>query len=82
MITREHVETLLRSDAHDPVLIVLAGQALIVSATELGEGPYDGAVEIVSRGDLVTQLAADLTSERGVDVLAAQLDAMVTQLGG
>jgi hypothetical protein len=81
VITRKHVEALLRSPVPDPMLVVVAGRVMIAAAAELDADPYRGAMEIISREDLVTQLGSDVPPEHHLDEVAARLDAMVTQLG-
>ncbi len=81
MIRPAHVEALLGSDADDPTLIVLAGGISVVPASELNDEQYRGAMEIVSRHDLVTELGTDAPSPRDIEETAARLDTAVTRLG-
>jgi hypothetical protein len=81
MITPEQVETLLSSDADDPTLIVTGGAATVVPASELDTERYRGAVEVISRQDLVARLGGDTLSRHGLEEIAARLDSMVTRLG-
>lgn len=81
MITPEHIEALLESDADEPTLIVTAGTVLVVPASALDSERYRGAVEVISRYDLVAQLGTDVPSRRDLTETAARLDTAVTQLG-
>ncbi|MFV2121620.1 hypothetical protein ACE14D_25560 [Streptomyces sp. Act-28] len=81
MITPERVEDLLESDAEEPILVVVAGTAVVVPAAALGTDRYRGAVEVVSRRDLVARLGTDTASRRDLEETAARLDATVAQLG-
>ncbi|MFV0138124.1 hypothetical protein ACLGIH_34065 [Streptomyces sp. HMX87] len=81
MIRAEHIEALLGSDADDATLIVTAGTAVVVPASALDSEQYRGALEIVSRHDLVTRLHAGAPSRRDLEEIAARLDTAVTRLG-
>jgi putative membrane protein len=81
MITPEHIHALLTSDADDPRLILAAGAVGVVPASALGTGPYRGALEIISREDLVAQLSTDVPSRQELEPIAARLDTAVTHLG-
>ncbi|WP_033320308.1 hypothetical protein [Streptomyces yerevanensis] len=81
MITSEQIEALLASDAEGPTLIVTAGTVVVVPASALDSERYRGAVEIISRHDLVAQLGTDAPSRRDLKETAARLDTAVTQLG-
>lgn len=81
MITPEQLENLLESDAEDPTLIVLAGAAVVVPAAALDTDRYRGAVEVVSRRDLVDQLGTGTVSRHDLEETAARLDTTVARLG-
>lgn len=82
MITREDVQELLQSMADDPTLVLLEGRVLVISASELGSGgPYNGALEIISRTDLIAQSGADTEPDYDLDSLASRLDTLVTEWG-
>ncbi|WP_128374375.1 hypothetical protein [Streptomyces cavernae] len=81
MITPEHIEALLESDSDDPVLIVAAGSSVVVPASATATDRYRGAMEIISRQDLVDQLGTDAPSRRDLEEIATRLDATVAQLG-
>jgi hypothetical protein len=72
---------LLTSDADDPRLILAAGAVGVVPASALGTGRYRGALEIISREDLVAQLSTDVPSRQHLEPIAARLDSAVAQLG-
>lgn len=81
MIRPEHVEALLGSDADDATLIVTAGSLVVVPASALDSERYRGALEIISRHDLVTRLGTGAPSRRDLEETAARLDTAVTRLG-
>ncbi|MFI8193633.1 hypothetical protein ACIF8T_33475 [Streptomyces sp. NPDC085946] len=81
MITAEHIRDLLESDADDPRLVVVSGAAAVVPAAELETDRYRGAMEVVSRRDLLARLGTGEASRPDPAEIAARLDATVTRLG-
>jgi hypothetical protein len=81
MITSEQVKALLESDADEPILVVVSGSAAVVPASALATDRWRGALEIITREDLVAQLGTDAGSGRDLEAIAARLDAAVTRLG-
>ncbi|OBI83325.1 hypothetical protein [Mycobacterium sp. E740] len=81
MISADDVRGLLRSDEKDAVLVVIEGRAEVIGAGKLASADYRGALEVVSRDDLVRRIG-ESPSEREVDEQAAQLDTAVSELGG
>lgn len=81
MITPEQIKALLESGADEPTLVVVSGAAVVVPASALGTGRYRGAMEIISRQDLVAQLGTDAASRHDLEEIAARLDAILTRLG-
>lgn len=81
MISAEDVRGLLQSDQKDPVLVVIEGRVEVIGAGRLGSADYRGALEVVSRDDLVRRIGED-PSDREIDEQAAQLDTAVSELGG
>ncbi|KUN40995.1 hypothetical protein ABZX38_23970 [Streptomyces longwoodensis] len=81
MITPEHVEELLASDAERAVLVVVASAAVVVPEAALDTDDYRGALEVVTQRDLRAQLDTDAPSRRDLEEVAARLDSTVTRLG-
>jgi len=81
MITPEHVMALLESDADEPTLVVVSGAAAVVPASALATDECRGAIEVISREDLVAQLGTDVASGHDLEAIAARLDADVTRVG-
>ncbi|WP_221352024.1 hypothetical protein [Streptomyces beigongshangae] len=81
MITPEHVEALLGSDAEEPVLVVVLGAAEVVPRSALGTDQYKGALEVASREDLVGRLGPGAPSRNDLEELSARLDSTVAHLG-
>jgi hypothetical protein len=82
VITVDDVRELLDSDAGDPTLVVVSGQAKLFPGAELRDRGEQGEV-IVRRDDLVRLTTADLAnpSESDLRELAARLDAAVSEPG-
>ncbi|MCG7596431.1 hypothetical protein ACXYX3_13895 [Mycobacterium sp. C3-094] len=81
-VTSEHVRELLAADS-DAVLVLIGGHAEVVSGTEVGDDAHRGALEVISRADLLERTGG--TTRLDDSELAAQaaaLDTAVTELGG
>lgn len=81
MISAEDVRALLRSEEKEPVLVVVEGRVEVIGAGQLASADYRGALEVVSRDDLVQRIG-ETPSDREIDEQAAQLDTGVSELGG
>lgn len=81
MISAQDVRTLLQSDEKNAVLVVIEGRVEVIGAGRLASADYRGALEVVSRDDLVQRIG-DAPSDREIDEQAAQLDTAVSELGG
>lgn len=81
-VTTEHVRELLAAPA-DAVLVVIAGRAQVISGADRGSDDYRGALEVISRAELLERTGgeADLDESR-LTAEAAALDTAVTELGG
>ncbi|RAV13483.1 hypothetical protein DQP55_09870 [Mycolicibacterium sp. GF69] len=81
MISADDVRGLLQSGEKDAVLVVVEGRVEVIGASRLGSADYRGALEVVTRDDLVRRIGDD-PSEREIDEQAAQFDTAVSELGG
>ncbi|WP_101952068.1 hypothetical protein [Mycobacterium sp. 3519A] len=80
-ISTDDVRRLLQADDTKAVLVLVEGRTEVIGAGQLAAEEYRGALEIVSREDLVKRLG-DAPSEHDIAEQAAQLDAAVNELGG
>lgn len=80
MISAADVRNLLDGTA-DAVLVVVGGRAAVVGTDELGSRPYRGALQVISRAELVER-SGDELSDRQLEEQAATLDTVVSELGG
>ncbi|MCV7300970.1 hypothetical protein H7J93_15185 [Mycobacterium barrassiae] len=81
MISPDDLRRLLGADEKDAILVLVEGRIEVIGAGKLASEPYRGALEIVSRDDLVRRVGEepsdlDLTSQ------AVALDTAVAELGG
>jgi hypothetical protein len=81
VITPEHVQELLASDAERPVLVVVESAATVVPEAALDTDDYRGALEVLTQQDLRAQLDTDAPSRHDLEEVAARLDSTVTHLG-
>ncbi len=80
-ITSDDVRSLLDADA-DAVLVLLEGRAQVVAGGDLDDEAHRGALEVISRADLVERTGGTDLSEHELAEQAGTLDATVTELGG
>lgn len=81
MISPDDVRTLLQSEEKNAVLVVVEGRVDVIGAGRLASDDYRGALEVVSRDDLVKRIG-ETPSDREIEEQAAQLDTAVSELGG
>ena len=81
MVTADDVRRLLAAGA-DAVLVLVEGQVDVVAPAQLDTEPYRGALQIVTRDELVRGAGGEQLSEREIKEQAAELDSAVSELGG
>jgi hypothetical protein len=77
-ITPARVRALFESDLPDPQLVVVEGQAEVVS----GVAPEDQGLVVATRRQLLDQLGGTPPSGRALDDLAASQQTSLDMLGG
>lgn len=80
-ISTDDVRRLLQADDHDAVLVLVEGRTEVIGAAALASEKYRGALEVISREDLLGRVGADV-SERVLTEQASILDSAVSELGG
>lgn len=80
MLTPDRLRELLSAEAPDPRLVQVEGRILVVDDSTAGSEP--GAVDLVSRDDLVGMLGTDAPSEDALRNTAGALRAVVENRGG
>ncbi len=81
MVTADDVRRLLGAGP-DAVLVLVEGRVDVVSPAELDTDPYRGALQIITRDELVRGAGGEQLSERELKEQAAELDSAVSELGG
>ena len=80
MITPDDLRRLLDAEQKNATLVLVEGRVDVIGEGQLASPDYRGALEIVSREDLVKRLG-DAPSEHDVAEQAGVLDAAVSDLG-
>lgn len=81
MITADNVRRLLASES-DAVLVLVEGRIKVVDPAELDGDDYRGALQVITREELIEQAGGDQLSDRELLEQAAALDTAVAELGG
>ncbi len=81
MVTADDVRRLLAAGT-DAVLVLVEGRVDVVAPAELDTEAYRGALEVITRDELVRGAGGVQLSERELKEQAAELDSAVSELGG
>ncbi|MCX2929142.1 hypothetical protein ORI20_02565 [Mycobacterium sp. CVI_P3] len=81
MITADDVRRLLDRQT-DAVLVLVEGRIKVVEPAELDTDAYRGALQVITRAELVEQAGGEQLSDRELAEQAAALDTAVSELGG
>ncbi|GAA2770307.1 hypothetical protein [Mycolicibacterium pallens] len=81
MITRDDVRHLLEGDS-DSVLVLVEGRTEVVEPAALDTDDYRGALQVITRAELVEQAGSEQLSDRELVEQAALLETAVAELGG
>jgi len=80
-ITTDHVRALLDSDGDGASLRLIEGRVEVLDAGQLDTDEYRGALEVISRAELVESIGDDPTDDQ-LTQQADSLTASVQLLGG
>ncbi|BBY19598.1 hypothetical protein [Mycolicibacterium litorale] len=80
-ISADDVRQLLGAEG-EAVLVLIEGRAEVVTAGQLGSDRYLGALEIISRDELLKRTGGADLSDRELEEQAATLNSAVDELGG
>lgn len=80
-ISTDDVRRLLQAEDKGAILVLVEGRTDVIGAGQLASEKYHGALEVVSREELVARIGAK-PAERELTEQAAILDAAVAELGG
>jgi hypothetical protein len=81
MVTADDVRRRLAAGT-DAVLVLVEGRVDVVAPAELDTEAYRGALEVITRDELVRGAGGVQLSERELKEQAAELDSAVSELGG
>ncbi|BBX10747.1 hypothetical protein MAIC_55500 [Mycolicibacterium aichiense] len=81
MITPDDVRRLLDGDS-DAVLVLIEGRTEVVGPDAVDTDDYRGALQVITRAELVEQAGGEELSDRELAEQAAALDTAVSELGG
>ncbi|HKV18199.1 MAG TPA: hypothetical protein VJR50_04140 [Mycobacterium sp.] len=82
MISADDVRELLQNESPDAVLVVVEGRTAVIPQSDTESPEYRGALQVISRDDLLQRIGADDLSDRVISEQAAILDSTVSELGG
>jgi NADH dehydrogenase len=80
-ISGDDVRRLLEAEP-DAVLVLLEGRVEVVGGRDADDDAHRGALEVISRADLIERTGGEQLSDHEVSEQAAALDVAVTELGG
>ena len=81
MIARDDVRRLLDGDS-DSVLVLIEGRTEVVGPAALDTDDYRGALQVITRAELVDQAGGEQLSDRELVEQAALLETAISELGG
>ena len=81
MITADNVRRLLASET-DAVLVLVEGRIDVVDPAALDTDEYRGALQVITRDELIEQAGGEQLSDRELLEQAAALEMAVAELGG
>jgi hypothetical protein len=81
-ISADDVRRLLEDESPDAILVLLEGRAQVISQSEADSDAYRGALQVVSRDDLLQRIGGADLSDRLIQEQATILDTTVSELGG
>jgi hypothetical protein len=81
MITADNLRRLLASET-DTVLILIEGRIEVVDPAALDTDEYRGALQVITRDELIEQAGGEQLSDRELLEQAAALEMAVDELGG
>jgi hypothetical protein len=82
VISADDVRRLLEHDDPEAVLVLIEGRIEVVSPRQTDSPEYRGALQVISRDDLLQRIGAQDLSDRVIEEQAAILDTTIAELGG
>jgi len=82
VISADDVRRLLEHDDPEAVLVLIEGRIEVISPRQTDSPEYRGALQVISRDDLLQRIGAQDLSDRVIEEQAAILETTVAELGG
>ncbi len=82
VISTDDVKRLLQDDDPEAMLVLIGGRAEVIKPRDTESSQYRGALQVVSRDDLIKRTGGADLSDHDLAEQAALLDATVSELGG
>ncbi|OBK74931.1 hypothetical protein [Mycobacterium sp. 1274761.0] len=81
-ISVDDVKQLLQHDDPEARLVLIEGRTEIITPREAGSEKYRGALQVISRDDLIKRTGGAEASDHDLAEQAALLDSTISELGG
>jgi hypothetical protein len=81
-ISADDVRRLLTNEDPDAVLVLIEGRTEVIGQQDTDSAQYRGALQVITRDDLLHRIGGSDLSDRTMEEQAAILDATVSELGG
>jgi hypothetical protein len=81
-ISADDVRRLLENESPDAVIVLIEGRAEVISQRDSDSDAYRGALQVISRDDLLQRIGGADLSDRLIQEQATILDTTVSELGG
>jgi hypothetical protein len=81
-ISVDDVKQLLQHDDPEALLVLIEGRAEIITPREADSPQYRGALQVISRDDLIKRTSGAEVSDHDLAEQAALLDSTISELGG
>ena len=82
IVSADDVKRLLQHDDPEAVLVLIEGRTEVINPRDADSPEYRGALQVVSRDDLIKRTGGAELSDHELAEQAALLDATVSELGG
>jgi hypothetical protein len=82
VISADDIRRLLEDEQADALLVLVEGRSEVISQHETDSPRYRGALQVITRDDLLHRIGGSDLSDRVIEEQATILDATVSELGG
>lgn len=82
VVSADDVKRLLQDDDPQAMLVLIEGRTEVIKPRDVDSPQYRGALQVVSRDDLIKRTGGAELSDHDLAEQAALLDSTVSELGG